>query len=248
MNIETFSAISAGTVITMTLTDDSTVTGTYKGINSKGVRFVAEGASKETTRALSRIASVEVAGSADPELTDDSPLVATITPMSVEDRIAAALDFTDTDEDEMDDEDYELQKLDDEIEAEIDGMTDEEDEEATARVNAAAAAHRASLTDEQLEAITITVSSDGVEAVDQDEAAADVTLENADLEAIQQIIDSITEGGDEDGYTSGELAAIFGDSAYNLRKVFRKLGMGVGKGSRYQLGAKDVKKVYDALN
>jgi len=216
MNID-FSTISAGTALTITLTDDTVLTGTYKGTNSKGVRIVLDGTTKETTRSLSKIVSATVTGSANPD-----ELGAVLTEDGFNFNVEA-----------LSDEDFEAMELDDEEEA------NREDEDGDANED---------------EVPTVIVSADGVEAADldaidaQDAAAADVTLDNADLEAIQQIIDSITEGNDEDGYTSGELAAIFGDSAYNLRKVFRKLGMGVGKGSRYQLGAKDVKKVYDALN
>lgn len=231
MNID-FSTISAGTALTITLTDDTVLTGTYKGTNSKGVRIVLDGATKETTRSLSKIVSATVTGSANPD-----ELGAVLTEDGFNFNVEA-----------LSDEDFADMELDDEEDA---YREDDEDQKETDELDYDYDYDR----DENLDEVpTVVVSADGVEAADldaidaQDAAAADVTLDNADLEAIQQIIDSITEGNDEDGYTSGELAAIFGDSAYNLRKVFRKLGMGVGKGSRYQLGAKDVKKVYDALN
>lgn len=45
--------------------------------------------------------------------------------------------------------------------------------------------------------------------------------------------------GDEDGYTTAALAAIFDTNAKALRVVLRRLGLGVGKGRRYALDLTD---------
>lgn len=226
MNID-FSAITAGTELTLVLTDDSTISGTYKGTNSKGVRLVLDGASKETTRSLSKIVSATVTASADPE-----ELGAVLTEDGFSFNVEA-----------LSDEDFEAMELDDEEDAYLEDEDEDEDDTVLAQIEAGIAA-------EEDEVPTVVVSADGVEAADldaidaQDAAAADVTLENADIEAIQAAI----EAGDDEGFTSGELANLFGNSAYNLRKVFRSLGMGVGKGSRYFLHPSDVAKVYNHLN
>ena len=46
-----------------------------------------------------------------------------------------------------------------------------------------------------------------------------------------------------DGMTSAELADVFNTTAKELRVNLRKLGLGVGKGRRYYLGADDIKMV-----
>lgn len=216
-----FPAILAGTSIVLVLTDGSELTGTYKGTNSKGVRIVLDGTTKETTRALSKIESVRDAGT--PALSDDAPLVAEVTVVAETDTYVVNVP---TDAELKADSDAALEAAmlaDFGLDAEV------------------------TVTDVVGNAVTAMIDQDAPERIhfdtDEDETP-EVSLDNADLEAIQAAIGA----GDDEGFTSGELAAIFGDSAYNLRKVFRSLGMGVGKGSRYFLHPVDVKKVYDHLN
>jgi hypothetical protein len=62
-------------------------------------------------------------------------------------------------------------------------------------------------------------------------------------------LSAVEKPGAEDGYTTAALAAIFDTQAKALRVVLRSLGLGVGKGRRYNLDlTEDLKaKIRDGL-
>jgi hypothetical protein len=53
--------------------------------------------------------------------------------------------------------------------------------------------------------------------------------------------------GDDEGHTTAELAEIFETTARELRKTLRALGLGVGRGRRYNLTDADVTKVRERV-
>ena len=89
-----------------------------------------------------------------------------------------------------------------------------------------------------------TVEDDTFEDADLNFEELDLDMQDEDLE-VEDDADDMPEG---DGHTTAELAAMFETSARALRVQLRKLGLGVGKGHRYNLTDEELTTVREALN
>jgi hypothetical protein len=94
--------------------------------------------------------------------------------------------------------------------------------------------------------VTVDISTGSVEGVED-------LPEDWDLEDEGAIEDLLTEAAEAEhvdtaeGHTTAELADIFNTSTRELRKTLRALGLGVGRGRRYNLSDDDLTTVRKAI-
>ena len=94
--------------------------------------------------------------------------------------------------------------------------------------------------------VTMVVAEDAdTDAADTDDIELDDDTDDADADDATDELDALV--AELDGATTAELADVFGIAAKELRVTLRALGLGVGKGRRYHLGAEDIALVKTVL-
>lgn len=112
---------------------------------------------------------------------------------------------------------------------------------ATAAINPDAA-QVVTLTDgTTITGIVFSINSKGVNV------RTDAGVVSRSLTRVASIDPVATPDTDTDGATPADLADMFNMAAKDIRVILRRLGLGVGKGQRYALGADDIARVRDTI-
>jgi len=205
-----------GERITLVLTDNTRISGIMKGVNSKGVRLVPDGATKEITRALSRISAVVT------EEVED-----TRTERDYESEVAAF--FTEDATKPMAEDPATFWAKD------VDSERDFEGDMTVITMESGEIFEADDVLNADVETADETTDGDEVELIAEDEEDEDISVKVPDDVSDIALPGSVS--------TPAQLAAIFGTSAYELRKVLRALGLNVGKGKKYDLSTLTTKEL-----